>query len=93
MVQIIAIKSELEFTALFTQFVFWAEKLNTQKIGIAELITEYFGCMGKVVAINLPNLVDTVQMRTRNIQKNRLFKSFSNPTSAEDFKSPKTVHL
>lgn len=37
---------------IFKQLVFWAEELNTHEIGIAELITEYFGSTGEVVAIN-----------------------------------------
>lgn len=52
MVQIIAIKCELEFIALFAQLVFWAEELHTHEIGIAELSTEYLGFIRKVVAVN-----------------------------------------
>lgn len=75
MVQIIAIKSELEFTALFTQLVFWAEEMNTHEIGIAELITEYFGFMGKVVAVNCTKF-NGHSTKTYENSESRLSKSF-----------------
>lgn len=78
MVQIIAIKSELEFIALFTQLVFWAEELNTHEIGIAELIAEYSGFMGKVVVVNYTKFSghSTKKNESKRNSDNRLFKSF-----------------
>lgn len=95
MVQITAIKSELEFIAFFTQLVFWAEELNTHEIGIGELITEYFGFMGKVLDINCTKFDghSTKINENKKHSENRLSKSCFNPTSAEDLKSPKTVHM
>lgn len=47
------------------------EELNTHEIGTGELITEYFGFMGKVVAINRTrfNGHSTKTKENRNIQK------------------------
>lgn len=77
MVQIIAIKSELEFIALFTQWVFWAQELNTHEIGIAEHIAEYFGFIGKAVVVNYTkfNGHSTKKGRSKRHAGNRLSKS------------------
>lgn len=64
-VQIIAIRSELEFIALFTQLIFWVEQLNTHEIEIAELITEYFGFMGKAIAII------STELSRRSVKQNK----------------------
>ena len=78
MVQIIAIKSELEFIALFTQWVFWAEELNTHEIGIVEQIAEYFGFISKVVVVNYTkfNGHSTKKNGSKRHAGNRLSKSF-----------------
>lgn len=77
MVQIIVIKSELEFIALFTQWVFWAEELNTHEIGIAEQIAEYFGFIGKAVVVNYTklNAHSTKKDGSKRHAGNRLSKS------------------
>ena len=64
MVQIIAIKSELEFIALFTQWVFWAEELNTYEIGIADILA----LLARWSSLTIPDLMDIVQRKARGIQ-------------------------
>lgn len=90
MFQIIAIKSELEFTALFTQPVFWAEELNTHKMDIAKVITEYFGFIGKLVTINYTkfNGHSTKTNGNKRHSDNKLSISFLT-VLPEEFKSPK----
>lgn len=64
MVQIIAIKSELEFIAPFTQWVFWAEELNTHEIGIADILA----LLARWSSLTIPDLMDIVQRKARGIQ-------------------------
>lgn len=56
---------------------------------------EYFGFMGKVVAINCTkfNGHSTKTNENKKHSENRLSKCFLNPTSKEDFKSPNIVPL